>query len=222
MQVAPEPAVSKIIVPQENDTTKVNKEVEKLLEDGSVSSEDGARLVDFAEADGEVTEEEVAAIVAALNLDGQLSVEDKRVVVGAVLKQAIEEGGVVSSEIIEASGLDYADLPPETPVDVRTDSEGNAVVISAEVADNLEVFSSGEELIETLLSDPIKILGAVADIGLDMSEEERRESEQVIVASVIAAGIAQAAIGAGVGGSGGSAPSGGSSSKNKTSGRRKN
>jgi hypothetical protein len=208
--------------PQEDDTTQVEDLVERLAEGGQVSAQQGELLVDAAEADGKVTKEEVAAIVSALSMDGLLSQEDKEVVVDAVLKQAIESGGIVDAEVIASSGLDYEDLPPETPVDVRTDAEGNAVVISAEVADNLEVFSSGEELVATLLSDPAKVLSAVADIGLDMSEEERRESEQVVVAAVVVANIAQTA-GAAAGALGGGAPVGGSSSKrNSPSGRRKN
>lgn len=208
--------------PQENNTTQVENLVEQLAEKGQVTAQEGELLVDAARADGIVTREEVAAIVAALSIDGELSQEDRAVVVSAILEEALQTGGVVDSEAVKSSGLDYSDLPPETPVDVRTDAEGNAVVISAEVADNLEVFSSGEKLVATLLSDPAKVLSAIADIGLDMSEEERRESEQVVVAAVVVANIAQTAAAA-ARALGGGAPGGGSSSKrNSPSGRRKN
>ena len=73
------------------------------------------------------------------------------------------------------------------------DDNGNAVVITAEVAIALQVFDSPAELVSAIFDDPGQVLTAVANIGADMSDEEREESEEIIVASVIAS---QAAINA--------------------------
>jgi hypothetical protein len=115
--------------------------------------------------------------------------------------------------------LSYEDLPPETPVEVRTDEEGNAVIITAEVAAALVLLDNPAELLGELFSDPGQVLTALSNIGADMTEAEREESEKVIVASVIVGQIAvQAAASAALaatqsstgntGGSGGGAPTG--------------
>ena len=103
------------------------------------------------------------------------------------------EGEAITAEAMEEAGLTYEDLPPETPVEVRTDDNGNAVVITAEVAVALQVLESPAELINAIFNDPGQVVTAIANIGADMSDEEREESEEVIVASVIAG---QAAINA--------------------------
>ena len=81
-------------------------------------------------------------------------------------------------------------MPPSTPVEVREDSNGNPVVITAEVAAALVVLESPVELLNTIFSDPAQALLALSSIGADMSDEERSESEQTIVAAVIVGGIA--------------------------------
>ena len=95
-------------------------------------------------------------------------------------------GEAVTTEAMEEAGLTYEDLPPETPVEVRTDDNGNAVVITAEVAVALQVLESPAELLGAIFNDPGQVVTALANIGADMSDEEREESEEVIVASVIA------------------------------------
>lgn len=136
-------------------------------------------------------------------LDNNLTDSEKDELIGAIAEVATLENPVDASMITDL-GIDLAELPPDTPVEVR---EG--VVITAEVANALEVFTNPAELFE----DPSVLLTAMANIGADMTDEERHESEQVVVASVIATGAAvQAAMGAvGLAGAGGgSAPSGGS------------
>ena len=96
------------------------------------------------------------------------------------------DGEAVTAEAMEEAGLTYEDLPPETPVEIRTDDNGNAVVITAEVAVALQVLESPAELISAIFENPGQVITAIANIGADMSEEEREESEKVIVASVIA------------------------------------
>ena len=103
------------------------------------------------------------------------------------------DGEAITAEDMEEAGLTYEDLPPETPVEVRTDENGNKVVVTAEVAAALQVLESPAKLISAIFNDPGQVITAIANIGADMSEEERTESEQIIIASVIAG---QAAINA--------------------------
>jgi dihydroxyacetone kinase DhaKLM complex PTS-EIIA-like component DhaM len=69
---------------------------------------------------------------------------------------------------------------------VRQDENGNEVVITAEVAAALVILESPAELISAIFTDPGQALLAITSIGADMSDEEREESEKIIVASVIA------------------------------------
>jgi len=117
--------------------------------------------------------------------------EEIEAAVEAIIEAA--DGEAITAEAIEEAGLTLEDLPSETPVEVRTDDNGNAVVITAEVAVALQVFDSPAELVGAIFNDPGQVLTAVANIGADMSDEEREESEEIIVASVIAG---QAAINA--------------------------
>lgn len=110
--------------------------------------------------------------------------EERAVVAEAIIEAA--HGEPVTAQAIQEAGLTYQDLPPQTPVEVRQDENGNEVVITAEVAAALVVLESPAALVEAIFSDPGQALLALASIGADMSEEERAESEKIIVASVIA------------------------------------
>jgi len=117
--------------------------------------------------------------------------EEIEAAVEAIIEAA--DGEAITAEAITEAGLTLEDLPAQTQVEVRTDDDGNAVVITAEVAIALQVFDSPAELVSAIFDDPGQVLTAVANIGADMSDEEREESEEIIVASVIAG---QAAINA--------------------------
>jgi hypothetical protein len=117
--------------------------------------------------------------------------EERAVVAEALIEAA--DGEPVTAQAIQEAGLTYEDLPPDTPVEVRQDENGNEVVITAEVAAALVVLESPAALLEAIFTDPGQVLLALASIGADMSEEEREEAEKIIVASVIAG---QAAINA--------------------------
>lgn len=106
------------------------------------------------------------------------------VAVEAVIEAA--QGAPVTAQAIQDAGLTYEDLPPQTPVEVREDENGNEVVITAEVAAALVVLENPAALVEAIFSNPGQALLAIASIGADMSDEEREESEKIIVASVIA------------------------------------
>jgi hypothetical protein len=103
---------------------------------------------------------------------------------------AAADGEAVTTEDMEEAGLTYEDLPPETPVEVRTDANGNEVVITAQVAAALEVLASPAEFIGAVFEDPAQALLALASIGADMSEEEREESTETVLAAVIVGQIA--------------------------------
>ena len=109
---------------------------------------------------------------------------EKEIVAQAIIEQA--QGEPVTAQAIADAGITYADLPPETPVEVREDENGNEVVITAEVAAALVVLESPAALVEAIFTDPAQALLAIASIGADMSDEERVESEKIIIASVIA------------------------------------
>lgn len=108
--------------------------------------------------------------------------------VADIIAEAEANDEAITTEALEDAGLTLADLPPETPVQLD-----NGVVITAAVAVALELFDSPAELISAIFSNPEEVLTAITNIGADMSEEERAESEKTIVASVIAG---QAAINA--------------------------
>ena len=93
------------------------------------------------------------------------------------------------------------------------------MVITAEVGNAFETLANPEELLGAILTDPGEVLTALTNLGADMSEEERAESEDVVVAAVVVTGIAvQSAVNAAAGAAqlaaastGVSAPSGGGS-----------
>ena len=93
-------------------------------------------------------------------------------------------GEAVTTESLEALGLTYADLPPETPVSLP-----NGVVLTARVADAIQIFNSPSAVVSAIFTDPGKALTAMANIGADMTPKVRKQSQKVVVASVIAAQI---------------------------------
>jgi uncharacterized membrane protein YgcG len=128
--------------------------------------------------------------------DGKLTSEEKAIVAEALIA-ALAPGEAVSAQDMRDAGLDYKDLPPETPVDVRTDEKGNAVVITAEVAAQIELIQDPAALLATAFTDPGAALAALGSIGADMSPAEREEATKMVVATVVAAGAAMnAAMGA--------------------------
>ena len=93
---------------------------------------------------------------------------------------------VLTYEDFLASGLDYEDLPPDTPVTLE-----NGVILTAEIADAIEIFNTPAELLSTIFSDPGKAFKALRNVGADMTEEEREVSQNTVVAAVIVTQVAQ-------------------------------
>ena len=121
-----------------------------------------------------------------------MSEAEKEIVAEAIVAQY--EGEAVPAAALVAAGIDYEDLPPETPVETRVDESGEPIIITAEVADALELVSNPSELVGAIFTDPAKALLAIASIGADMSDTERQESQTVVVASVIVGAIASLSI----------------------------
>ena len=183
-------------------------------EDAKAEAEAKEKELEEAKAEEEAAqkeEEELKEILEEAKDGKELTEEQKEVLVEALLEN-LKPGESISAAEVKASGVSYADLPPSTPVEVRTDENGNALVITAEVAANIELVQDPGALISAAFNDPGAALAALGSIGADMTEAEREEATDMVVATVVAAGAAinAAAVAAG-GATGGSTGGGGSS-----------
>ena len=224
--VEPEAPEEPTTEPKPTQEEVVDSAVEDALGDGKITAADAEEILDALNADGEITSEEVNSLSDALSEDGKLTKAEKDLIADALL-ESVAEGETLTSQQIEDAGIEYKDLPAETPVDVRTDENGNAVIIIAEVAAALQVLESpaafiGEifgcitppDITEELTEEQkCQVLAALANIGADMSPEERKEATDMVIATVVAAGAAinAAAVAAAGGSTGGSSSGGGSS-----------
>lgn len=96
-------------------------------------------------------------------------------------------------EIVQVDEVDLETLASDTPVELS-----NGVVVTAEVAIAVQLLQDPAALLQEIFTNPAAALAALGSVGADMTEEEREESEKVIVAAVIAGNIAtQAAATAG-------------------------
>lgn len=183
LEPTPEPTIEPepIIEPEpETDFTQeeVNNFVEDAVSDGSFTEAETEALIDNLEADGEISAEEVSNLSDSLTEDGVLTQEDKELLADVLVAQA--DGEAITSELIEELGLDYEDLPPDQPVALD-----NGVILTAEIADALEIFEDSSELLAAVFTDPGKALKAIANVGADMTIETRKEAQTVTVAAVI-------------------------------------
>jgi hypothetical protein len=171
--------------------------VEDLVADGNLTAADAEAVLDALMSDGEITSEEVNNLSDALTEDGTFTLAEKELVADALIEAA--DGEPVTASDIAAAGLEYRDLPPEIPVEVRADANGNPVVITAEVASALLTLESPaalvgaitgcfnpDEAIEGLTEEQkCEVLLALASIGADMSPQERQTAKEVLVAAVL-------------------------------------
>jgi hypothetical protein len=173
-EVAPEPVVEpEPIAPDlepdlvpEPEPTIEPEVVQEVVQDEPTVEELTQEVIDDALADGVLTDTE------------------RELVADALLEEFA--GEPITFEALQEAGLDYEDLPPETPVTLE-----NGVVLSAEVADALEIFESGAEVLATILENPAKALKALVSIGADMTEEERETAQNTVVAAVVVTQVAQ-------------------------------
>ena len=178
-------------------SAEVAAEVSESLSEGGLTEAESEFIVEMLSADGEITTAEVVNLSEALAEDGKFTLAEKDLVADVLVTSA--EGAPVTAANIESAGLEYRDLPPEIPVEVREDAGGNPVVISAEVASALLTLESPaalvgaitgcfnpEEAIEGLTEEQkCEVFKALGNIGADMSEEERQTATEVLVAAVI-------------------------------------
>jgi len=174
-----------------------------------------------AEEAAEKAEEERLAKIAKDAQDGkELSKEEVALVVTALIAN-LSPGESISAAQVQASGVSYSDLPASTPIELRTSESGEVLIITAEVAANVELVQDPGALLEAAFTDPGAALAALGSIGADMTPGEREEATDMVVATVVAAGAAinAAAVAAGGGTGGGGSSGGGSSGANSPGSR---
>jgi hypothetical protein len=182
---------------EEMSVEEIVEVVENLIADGNLTAADTEAVLEALSADGEITSEEVNNLSDALTEDGTFTLAEKELVADALVSAA--EGSPVTASDIAAAGLEYRDLPPQIPVEVREDLNGNPVVITAEVASALLTLESPaalvgaitgcfdpDEAIEGLTEEQkCEVLLALSSIGADMSQQERQKAKEVLVAAVL-------------------------------------
>jgi hypothetical protein len=192
---------------------KAEAEAEALAEEERIAEEAEAKELEEAlaeEEEAQAKEEELDEILKDAEDGKELTEEQKEVVVAALIED-LKPGQSISAAEVQASGVSFADLPPDTPVELRTDENGNALVITAEVAANVELVQDPAALLEAVFTDPGAALAAFGSIGADMTEEEREEATDMVIATVVATGAAINAAAVAAGGTTGGSSSGGSS-----------
>jgi hypothetical protein len=179
-------------------SAEIAAEVSESLSEGGITEAEAEFITEMLSADGEITTAEVVNLSEALTEDGTFTLAEKDLVADVLVSSA--EGAPVTAANIESAGLEYRDLPPTIPVEVREDASGNPVVITAEVASALLVLESPaallgavatcfnpDEAIEGLTEEQKCELGkALLSMGADMSIPEREKAEDIVVVTVIA------------------------------------
>jgi hypothetical protein len=182
-------------------------------EDAKAEAEAKEKELEEAKAEEEEAqekEEELKEILEEAKDGKELTEEQKEVLVEALLED-LKPGESISAAEVKASGVSYADLPPSTPVELRTDENGNALVITAAVAANIELVQDPGALLSAAFNDPGAALAALGSIGADMTDAEREEATDMVIATVVAAGAAINAAAVATGGASGGSTGGGSS-----------
>ena len=169
-----EPTVEPIITQQEEQQVLVDN----ASSDGVITEAETQAIVDNLLSDGNLSQEEVTNLVDDLQADGQLSEEEKQLV-SDVLVEAYADTAI-PADVFAESGLDYSDLPPEQPITLE-----NGVVLTANVADALQIFEAPSELLSAVFTNPGKALTAIANIGADMTPETRKKAQQAAIPAVI-------------------------------------
>lgn len=183
----PEPSPSETLTPEPTPTPEpsiepVEEVVDNASADGVITAEETQAVIDNLFSDGELSTSEVTDLVDSLQSDGQLSEEEKQLVSDVLVEAYVDTA--IPADVFEESGLDYEDLPPEQPITLE-----NGVVITAEIADAIEIFEDPSELLSTVLTDPGKALKAIANVGADLSPEVRKDAQAITVSAVVVAQI---------------------------------
>jgi hypothetical protein len=179
-------------------SAEIAAEVSESLSEGGLTEAEAEFITEMLSADGEITTAEVVNLSEALSEDGKFTLVEKDLVADILISSA--EGAPITAANIELAGLEYSDLPPLIPVEVREDASGNPVIITAEVASALLVLESPaafaaaiagcfnpDEAIEGLTEEQKCELGkALLSMGADMSIPEREKAEDIVVVTIIA------------------------------------
>jgi polyhydroxyalkanoate synthesis regulator phasin len=168
--------------------------IETLSDSGPLSKAEEKLIIAALSADGEVTQSEVNNLSETLASDGKFTNAEKELVAEALIESA--DGQAVTAEAIAEAGIDYADLPESQPVEVRTDENGNEVIITAVVADALELLASPAEMLSAIFESPAQLIFALGNLGADMSVAEREEATKTVVAATIVGNIAATTVAA--------------------------
>jgi len=174
-----------------------------LAEEKAAIAEEEAEIAEELAEIKEKEEKIIEDIKESVESGKELTEEQKEVVVAALIEN-LKPGESISAAEVQASGVSYADLPAETPIELRTSESGEVLIITAEVAANVELVQDPGALLEAVFTDPGAALAAIGSIGADMTEEERTEATEMVVATVVATGAALNAVGAATGTTGGS------------------
>jgi hypothetical protein len=118
--------------------------------------------------------------------------EERQIVADALVEQS--QGAPITAQSIQDAGITVEDLPSDTPVELD-----NGVVLVAEIVVAIQLLENPAELLGAIFTDPSQALMALSNIGADMSDDVREDSEKVVLSAIIAGGIAtQAAASAAV------------------------
>lgn len=156
----------------------IQEVVDNASADGVITAAETQAVIDNLLSDGDLSTSEVTDLLDNLQSDGQLSQEEKDLISDVLV--AAYEDTAIPADVFAASGLDYEDLPPEQPITLD-----NGVVITAEIADAIEIFENPSELLSTVFTDPGKALKAIANVGADMTAATRKEAQAVTVSAVV-------------------------------------
>ena len=66
----------------------------------------------------------------------------------------------------------------------------NGVVLTAEIADAIEIFKSPAEILNTLFKNPGKALKALGNVGADLPPKKRKKAQQAVFPMIIVGQIA--------------------------------
>lgn len=181
--------------PQDTDTPGSDDSSSSDGQDNNPEENQGTD--DNSQDNDTITTEDIQNAVEEFLNDGTLTLEEKSQIADLLVEAA--GGEPVSAADIAAAGLEFRDLPPATPIEVRTDINGNPVVITAEVASALLTLESpaafiggiaacinpNEEIEGLTEEQKCEIFKALANIGADMSPQERQKAKEVLVAAVL-------------------------------------
>jgi hypothetical protein len=126
--------------------------------------------------------EPVQEVIDNASADGIITDSEREIISDALVEEYADTS--IPFDVFEESGLDYEDLPPDQPVTLE-----NGVVITAEIADAIEIFEDPSELLSAVLTDPGKALKAIANVGADLSPEVRKDAQAIAVSAVIVSQI---------------------------------